>query len=253
MSLRHCLCIIQGNHNYASLMKRFYHTLPIEKRPRVLGLTASPLGKAKANHTDERLNEMLEDLEITLDATIVSSYGINGEEISDNSTSDKSDTGTDDGMNDSISRRQTAIEKVVPFVKNQPMTLLPPLEDFPMHSSRKREFQQLYHVYEELGPLALGLYCQTVAREISRNTFEKESIEEFNSLVDHFLEVSKFCDKLSQKCPWDGRTDKLLALEELLENEIEDGGTENTVGLVFVERRIVSLNRYSAWSDVKNR
>ena len=38
-----------------------------------------------------------------------------------------------------------------------------------------------------------------------------------------------------------GRTDKLLALEELLEEQIEEHGGAETVGLVFVERRITAM------------
>jgi superfamily II DNA or RNA helicase len=32
-----------GNHAYAVIMNKFYHVLPKEERPRVIGLTASPL------------------------------------------------------------------------------------------------------------------------------------------------------------------------------------------------------------------
>lgn len=46
-----------------------------------------------------------------------------------------------------------------------------------------------------------------------------------------------------------GRTDKLLALEELLEGEIEKRSGAETVGLIFVERRItaMALHNYFRW------
>lgn len=48
-----------------------------------------------------------------------------------------------------------------------------------------------------------------------------------------------------------GRTDKLLALEELLEGEFEEQGEDDTVGLVFVERRItaMALHNYFLWRN----
>ena len=50
-----------------------------------------------------------------------------------------------------------------------------------------------------------------------------------------------------------GRTDKLLALEELLEEEIEEFGGRDTVGLVFVERRVtaMALHNYFQWRAIK--
>ena len=42
-----------GEHGYSAIMKNFYHSLPIEKRPRVLGLTASPLVNVKVDVDDD--------------------------------------------------------------------------------------------------------------------------------------------------------------------------------------------------------
>ena len=65
-----------GNHSYRLLMDKFYHPLPKDKRPRILGLTASPLLNVKENHTDEQLVAQLHALEATLDATLVSAAGL---------------------------------------------------------------------------------------------------------------------------------------------------------------------------------
>lgn len=61
-----------GNHHYSTIMKKWYHTLPENERPRILGLTASPLVSVKHTHSDERLQSMLESLEAILDATVAS-------------------------------------------------------------------------------------------------------------------------------------------------------------------------------------
>ena len=57
-------------HAYTAIMRDFYHTIsPVEKRPRILGLTASPLMNVKVNAcTPESLSYRLSELESTLDS-----------------------------------------------------------------------------------------------------------------------------------------------------------------------------------------
>lgn len=61
-----------GNHAFAIIMNKFYHTLPQEDRPHILGLTASPLVNVRDKHSDEDLDSMLSSLERTLDSTLAS-------------------------------------------------------------------------------------------------------------------------------------------------------------------------------------
>ena len=58
------------DHNYATIMRLFYHTLPVGQRPHVLGLTASPLINAKVTDTAERLQVKLSEFKQTLDAKL---------------------------------------------------------------------------------------------------------------------------------------------------------------------------------------
>ena len=53
------------NAPYAILMREYYHPLVEESRPRVLGLTASPLINVKVKHTEEQLLGQLDTLEAT--------------------------------------------------------------------------------------------------------------------------------------------------------------------------------------------
>lgn len=63
----HC----QGNAPYALIMRLYYHQRSINK-PRILGLTASPLINLRRNATDIKLYEKLNTLEDLMDAKIVS-------------------------------------------------------------------------------------------------------------------------------------------------------------------------------------
>ncbi|CAB9506327.1 Dicer-like protein 1 [Seminavis robusta] len=210
-----------GNHSYASLMKQFYHPLPTQQRPRIVGLTASPLVKVKTNHSDEHLAHMLHQLETTLDATVVSHM-------------------LDNPLETNVPRKKVE-EQDIAFDSKVPYPPLPSLDTFKIHASRKRECQQIFHLYENLGPLATANYCQTLTKEISRNTFEEEKDVAFQNLIQYLQAIAEFCDRQARNCPCGGRSDKLLALEQLLEEQIEVNGTAETVCLVFVERRITAL------------
>lgn len=56
--------------------------------------------------------------------------------------------------------------------------------------------------------------------------------------------ISIFCAKQCESDPNGGRTEKLAVLEQLLEDIIESNGAANTVGVVFVDRRITALALY---------
>jgi hypothetical protein len=56
--------------------------------------------------------------------------------------------------------------------------------------------------------------------------------------------ISEFCAEKCKICPNGGKTEKLAVLEQLLEDIIESKGAENTVGVVFVDRRITALALY---------
>ena len=59
-----------GNHGYARIMEMFYHVTPRNKRPRVLGLTASPLVNVRPNVGTDLLQKMLKNLEFKLDSEL---------------------------------------------------------------------------------------------------------------------------------------------------------------------------------------
>ena len=210
-----------GNHQYCAIMDKWYHPLPKEKRPRILGLTASPLINVKHSHSDEKLGQMLSSLETTLDATVASlkDLGVVGEGL----------------------LHKPAAEKHVFYQGTSVPPSFPSHEDRGLHEARIREFRQLDALYADIGPLAVGIYCQTLIREISCNVFEQESSKQFTVLIEHLQRIADFCEEECKKCPMNGRSQKLLQLERLLEEQIEFKGGRETVGLVFVERRITAL------------
>ena len=61
---------------------------------------------------------------------------------------------------------------------------------------------------------------------------------------EHLVRISSFCAKQCKNDPNGGRTEKLAVLEQLLEDMIESNGAPNTVGVVFVDRRITALALY---------
>jgi hypothetical protein len=61
--------------------------------------------------------------------------------------------------------------------------------------------------------------------------------------------ISSICEKLCKQDVDGGRTEKLAILEQILEMEIEYDGTENAVGVVFVDRRITALALHNYFKE----
>jgi hypothetical protein len=175
-----------GNHAYAVLMKKFYHTTSPDKRPRVLGLTASPLVNVKETHSDAQLAAMLGGLETLLDSKLISISGLRMAE--------------DDCMSGVLNK---SAEEHVVFYHGQTNIArsIPSADNLPLHSSRYREFKQLAPLYEDLGPLPLAMYTKTLARELSRNSYEQEGNLAFSRAVTHLNDIASFCDQECATAP----------------------------------------------------
>ena len=170
-----------GNHAYSIIMRKFYHSTPKDERPRVLGLTASPLVNVKETHSDEHLTNMLRNLEQILDSTLVSFSGLN----------------LDQESRSGLFRR-SAEEHVIQYRgRTNIARSIPSAQNLPLHPSRYREFRQLEGLYQDLGALLVSIYSKTLAREISRNSYDKESTQQFACALKHLNDVSSFC---SQEC-----------------------------------------------------
>ena len=217
-------------HTYTNIFERFYHSLsPDESKPRVLGLTATPIINVNKNITEQGLEEKLVELEAILDSKIVgfSSLGMSLEESGVFSTNRS--------------------EKSV-FYENIPTgkTGYPDHEDIGLHKFRKKEFNQLKYLLEEYGPVVVWHYSTVLIKEISRNMYEKETDDQFTVVKDHLGKVSLYCRNITQSTG--GKTDKLLELEKLLETLYGDGSDlkkasfDDTVGIVFVKQRISALS-----------
>jgi ERCC4-like helicases len=152
-----------GDHEYATIMRNFYHRLPREKRPRVLGLTASPLVNIKCDTDDDKLRLMLDELENIMDSKLASlpKLGITEEEMGHTSRESE--------------------ERCV-FYHGQPGSVifdLPKHDNIGLHEVRVREFKQFVELYRDLGPKLTSIYSATVARELSINRYDQESKEQF--------------------------------------------------------------------------
>lgn len=158
-----------GEHGYSTIMKNFYHKLPIDKRPRVLGLTASPLVNVKNDLDDEWLGQMLDNLEATMDSSLacLSRIGV---------ANSKGEISQGSGY-----VKREAEERSIHYHDPSPDEIpnLPPYDNLGLHVSRFRELNQLIQLYFQLGAKLTSIYSATVAREISRNRYEDETQEEF--------------------------------------------------------------------------
>lgn len=213
-----------GKAPYAVLMKDFYRGLPEGERPRVLGLTASPLINVKRTHADGQLAEQLAELEYNMDSKIASleNYSM---------TADDRDI-----------LERGAEEVVVHYEQDSYELMLPGLPtDGSIEKSRERQFNQLLQLGRDLGPFPLQLFCEALENEggIVQNLYEEESDEQFKS-ANKFLEM--LVDQCRRACRQDtvhrGISDKLRCLKRLLEQELL---SKEAVGVVFVERRITAL------------
>jgi superfamily II DNA or RNA helicase len=164
-----------GNHAYKHIMTKFYHTLSLSERPHIIGLTASPLLNLKETHSEEQLTKMLDNLEHTLDAKLICASGLLSGEI----PGFLSKT-----IQEQRIEYRSARGRAIPSADN--LKLLP---------SRFREFKQLEHLYKDLGPLVLSIYCKVLQRELSRNVFECESMRQFEEALEHLNRIIAFCDK----------------------------------------------------------
>jgi hypothetical protein len=166
-----------GNHPYALVMNKFYHSLPPQDRPHVLGLTASPLVNVKETHSDDQLREMLVNLENTLDSKLISlsKVALDGDDPTDLSKS--------------------AEERVILYKSTNTGKALPSAENLPLHQSRFREFRQLNQLYQDLGPLVLSIYSKVLIRELSINSFEQETPIQFSQALQHLNRIATFCDQ----------------------------------------------------------
>lgn len=235
-----CHYAASGKHAYRCLFEKFYQPLKPEKRPRILGLTASPLLNVKEHYTDKHLAEMVDNLEKILDSKLVSAAGL--------VTSNEEDTNTASTNKNNLLRR-VIDEQELMFRGTNMYRTIPTADNLDLLPSRHREFRQLEHLYQDLGPLVVSIYCSVLRRELSKNFFESESARQFDCTLDHMRRIEEFCNQEIKVLPNMGRNDKLLALEELVETLIEENGSTNTIGLVFVQRRItaLALHSYFTW------
>jgi len=222
-----------GEHGYATILKNFYHRLPKDLRPRVLGLTASPLVNVKRDVTEDRLSQMLEELEQRLDGKLacLSRLGV----------ADSKGRLLDANFGMVANRAE---ERSIHYHTAEGQPMLPTHEGIGLHESRLKEFKQLNDLYDDLGAKLTSVYSATLAREVSRNRYENETKNEFELVVQHLKKISNVCHYISEQAPDGGRTEKLAVLEQLLEDIIEAKGAANTVGVVFVDRRITALALY---------
>eukprot|EP00977_Amphora_coffeiformis_P023118 scaffold12214_cov159-Amphora_coffeaeformis.AAC.9 len=213
-----------GKSPYVSILEHFYHRTPREQRPRVLGLTASPLINFKTNVSVPQLDKLVRDLENILDAEIVSmkALGILESEAAMY-------------LNREVS--ESILTYPIPDAdKNQK---LPAYDRNRIHVCRYKHLNQLQQLFVDLGPLVVRLYCQYTVHDMTRNEYEEESVEQFASVQEYLQSLITWYGDQG-----DGRSEKLFRLEKLLNEEFQKDSS--AVGLLFVQRRItaVALNVY---------
>lgn len=221
-----------GNSSYVNLLNNYYHKTKPEDQPRVLGLTASPLINVKKNHSDQQLDDELARLEKIMDARIVS----------------LDDIGLEEGDEHKGLWLKEADEKLVRYEPTPPPLVgtLPDADNktlFQLHSRRRKEFRNFTTLYNDVGAFPLGLYARHLLEDLSRNTYENESANQFLSAQQYIRSLVSFSEQECIAAPELGLSSKLLVLEALLQREIEGNstGANKAVCVVFVQRRITAL------------
>ncbi|GKY93953.1 hypothetical protein MPSEU_000362200 [Mayamaea pseudoterrestris] len=203
-----------GNSNYARIMRDFYHALPVDARPKVLGLTASPLINLKINVSNDQLEDQLRGLERLVDARIISPEDIALKDV---------DVQMVQYEHDSIN-------------SYQPLPLLPDA----LNHARKKEFRRFHIIYDELGPFIVNLFCERLLATLERNAYESETEEEFCIALEYLRSVVAHCnDESNADLANSGRTSKVRALESLLLTLVCD--CPDSVGIVFVKTRATAI------------
>lgn len=216
-----------GNSPVVAIMK-YYHEEEPGSRPRVLGLTASPLINVKKHQTNDDLQKQLDFLERTMDAKIVSLRQLGFDPKSPLLLKEAEET--------TIPYDNTHGQGHAPY----PLPLLP--EDKVL-SVRINELKQLQVVYQDLGLIATAQTAAWIKSHLQPNEFEKESQEQFDAAIGYLDTVAEFCKEQCANVP-SGITPKLEALEKLLYEQLSD--RPDAVGIVFVKQRITAfaLNEY---------
>ena len=239
-----------GNHGYARILDMFYHKLPKDRRPRILGLTASPLVNVRPDTTTERLQEMLSQLEVKLDSELACFSRMGLVSMSDHGKLDMEQAQKKLGL-----KTGNAEERVVHYFNGIPKVPLPAHDRIGLHESRIKELNQLINLYHHYGPKVTGDYCFTLVREVSRNHYEKETARQFERMLVHLNFLVRFCEKECKVYANNGRSNKLIVLENILHDLVCKDHSKENVGVVFVERRITALALHEylrkKWDDAE--
>ena len=224
-----------GNHNYATILEKFYHPLPKNKRPRILGLTASPLINVSVRTNAEQLQSLLTNFENIMDARLV---------------------GFPSSDEKGCSSRSDVEQAVVKYQSSENISL-PNDSNWGLHVSRKKELKQLQILCNDVGPRVTAVYAATLAREVSRNEFEQETQNQCDSLKSYLLQVANDLNGhiATGRCGLNGHTDKMRKLESLLKTVLSSDNRLNEqspVGIVFVEMRITAIALSNYFSSTQN-
>lgn len=217
-----------GNSTYVTIMENYYHKkTEVGDRPRVLGLTASPLINVKLNQSEEQLGEKLAELENIMDSTVVSIENLG--------------LAHDDKDKEFLLKEANSIVVEYDPMPSGRVNCWPSAdEEGSLYSARRKEFRRLAKLYGDVGPFPVFLYARKLKAELIRNTFEGETQEEFENAILFIADVLHFC---RQDQVFNLVSDKLCALENLLKQEIEARSERlaKGVGVVFVQNRITAL------------
>eukprot|EP00804_Cyclotella_cryptica_P016705 CCRYP_002011-RB/>CCRYP_002011-RB protein AED:0.04 eAED:0.04 QI:412/1/1/1/0.83/0.85/7/239/1584 len=216
-----------GDHNYATILRKYYHPLKEGKRqrPRILGLTASPLINVSIRTNEEKLQSLLSEFESIMDSRLV---GFPSDHKLGNSSFSN-------------------VEQKVVGYESREIVILPNQGNWKLHWSRKNEINQLQYLCNEVGLRVTAAYVSKLAREVSRNEFDQETSQQCENLKSYLIYVENHLNELiaqDKAGPYGGHTDKMRKLECLLTTVLKEGSgsmEQTPVGIVFVKQRITAI------------
>jgi ERCC4-related helicase len=216
----HCV----GSSIYSQIMESYRRENAID-RPRVVGLTASPLLSVKLTHSDAQIDEMLDAIEKSMDSSIIA-------------------VGHPDA---SIDVNHVDYKRLIRYAREHEVFYggnfegkfherMPPLEN--LNARRTKDFAFYVEALHTLGPLPLKLLASSYLRSMSPYSYDKETEEEYSNAQKFLTNCIDLCEQLQQQTN-QPLASKLRILALLLQQEFTKD--PQAIGVVFVERRLTAL------------
>ncbi|KAJ3221063.1 hypothetical protein HK099_003801 [Clydaea vesicula] len=255
-----------GNHPYNHIMQEFYHTLPTNQRPKVFGMTASPIYQNIVTHTDSKAK--LTELQANLDSKIITVENRNSmknfiakpKEIIveyEPSTCSVENLEAATSNNVSLSAKYFKYHRSLLLKRKAELEIITKNAPESKDETANKELMKIKKciLINEQIVVELGAFCGGLAAELYSKDFKLKSNIISNLVEDQTITENQAivsCPSIHEILP-DDLSPKLNLLFKLLrERDLRCESVSDFSGIVFVDRRITAdiiskaINYFSA-------